>query len=462
MAGDVVRNYKIRYGVEDRAAGPIKALGTVVELDRSEAGRDESPGQRSHGPLAWLGQSADLVAVSVKDLSAALGTLKNPSLDKLIQSLGRHRLQRRDGTGLGRRARPEAQRGGGLGRGCQPGPSGGAEAPKVGLWGLAERRTGRAGAGAGGRQGRRGRSRRRLDPGHRRRVEDDRRPGQGGDVLHRRAGRRDVGPSEARNPSSKASPTPPDATREDTEGWAQDALKLRDELRELANLKGKPGADDQVVKDQLGLRVQTGMTSPEARKFNEQFLGSLPLAKDAGGIDDQTAGQLAGQVGRLSTRVGLEGGTAGDLAGIMGLFGKVPDATVGLGRAQQVVNLLNDGRGNLTPLTKALVKGAASTVGEGKAFASLQERAAAISVASGIGDKGATDTTVGAAIRGLSPGGKVDHIATLERLGIGGNQPFMERLDRLKPLFDEAKAAGKSPQASCSTPVSATSRIGGH
>ena len=234
------------------------------------------------------------------------------------------------------------------------------------------------------------------------------------------------------------------SAREDTEGWANDALKLRNELRELANLQGKPGADDEVVRRHLGLRVETGMSNAEARKFDEQFRGSLPLSKDAGGIDDATASKMSVEVGKMAVRTGLDGGTAGDLAGSLGMFGAIPDAEVGLGRSQQIVDLLNDGRGNLTPLVKELMKDAAATTGEGKMFRTLQERAAAISTSTGLGAIGRSSTRINQAIAGLS-GFDKEQGEQLELHGIKDTDDFVTRIKKIAPLVRYARREGKDP-----------------
>ena len=231
------------------------------------------------------------------------------------------------------------------------------------------------------------------------------------------------------------------AAREDTEGWAEDVLKLRDELRELANLQGKPGADNQVVAKHLEMRVETGMSSNEARKFDEQFRGSLPLAKDKDGINDEVAGKLATDVGRLAVRTGLDGGTAGDLAGSLGMFGKIEDAEVGLGRTQVIVDQLNDGRGNLTPLTKELMKDAAATVGPGQAFGSLEERAAAISTSTALGAIGRSSTRINQAMAGLS--GFTENQGDALRIhGIKDTDDFVTRIRKIAPLVRHAQREG--------------------
>jgi hypothetical protein len=447
MPSDQTRLYKIRYEVDDRASGPIDALTQRLQGAAARCELLTKRARETSDGIAWLGNAAASSADLVRDFSTALGSIPKSAeetLRRASQAFGRLDFNAQTATQSVDRLNKELA-------------ETGATAKGIGSAQLAMQQLQRTSYGARMNAQELGEK---LDligskaAGLRQAAVSTQGLGQslksgatGGTSLDLALGSvvgRMVG-FQALNGAIDSVGESIRSAREATEAWAESSLKLRDQLREIANLRGKSGPDDSVLASNLKLRQATGMTQPDATKFQEQFLGSLPLAVDAGGIDKQTAEKLSAQVGRLAVRTGLDGSTAGDLAGVMGMFGKVPDERVGLGRAQQVVDLLNDGRGNLTPLTRALIKGAASTVGQGKPFASLQERAAAISVASGIGDKGATDTTVGAAIRGLSPGGTVEHRLTLERLGIGGNQSFQERIDRLAPLFEEARKRGQNP-----------------
>ncbi len=227
---------------------------------------------------------------------------------------------------------------------------------------------------------------------------------------------------------------------------AAESLQLRDRLRELANLRGKPGADDQVVEGHLALRVEAGMTAAEAEAFQNKFEGSLPLADERGkkGITAAVADPMSRKIAALAVRTGIDGGTSGDLAGSMGMFGKIANANVGLGRAQQVVDTLNDGRGSLDLLVKEVMKGAAATVGAGNSFGTIQERAAAISTATGMGQPGQSSTRIEQAIAGLGGFDKKQG-KTLAKYGIKGTDDFLSRVDKIAPLVEGAAANGQTP-----------------
>ena len=235
--------------------------------------------------------------------------------------------------------------------------------------------------------------------------------------------------------------------REQAEKSAETVLKLRDGLRELANLQGKGAVDDATLAQTIQIRRSSGMTDAEAKQFQEQFRGSLPLATDKGNVTQTTAAAIATETARSAVRVGLDARTAGDLAGSIGSFGKIGSAQQGVGQIQQIIDQLNDGRGNLTPLVKELMKGGFSTVGDGNAFRSISERAAALRVTTGIvGNTGQASTALGAAIRGLTGFSKAQG-ETLRAYGIKSGQDLPTMLEKIAPLIENAERRGENASA---------------
>jgi hypothetical protein len=446
MPGDVVRNYRIKYGVEDRAKAPIKSLETGLINLSTQVGKTVKDVEGFSLVINSLGQAAEWATGHILALNAAVKAFPARAAtdaQKLRDSLLAVDINANNAaTSVGRFKAELAQSGNAVGgiKGVQAA----VQSAQRSTYGLlknaqeANQALGQIGAQASGINNLATAT---TGLGSNLKVTaasgEQARGSMGGLMVAMMA-------LSAADTVVRAVGDSIKSAREDTEGWAREALKLRDELRELANLQGKPGADNQVVGKHLEMRLETGMSSQEARKFDEQFRGSLPLAKDAGGINDQTAEKLAPEVGKLAVRTGLEGGTAGDLAGSLGTFGKVPDAEVGLGQAQQVVDLLNDGRGNLTPLVKELMKDAAATVGPGKAFGTLQERAAAVSTSTALGAIGRSSTRINQAIAGLS-GFDKEQGETLKQYGIKDTDDFRTRIEKIKPLVDEAKAKGVDP-----------------
>ena len=446
MAADVVRNYKIRYSTEDKASAGINNLSATMVSGSARIDKYIVDVKKISEQLAWLGNSADVAATWLKEFNSNLSALpKNASANVQGVASAFGRVEFNAGTATKSVEGLNAALGGvgtqAAGISATQAATQKLQRSMYGAWQNAKEADvalGKVASQAGG-------------------IEAVATATKGVDVSVRTMGdgAKEAGTSFGGLMAAMMAISAADVVvrsigdsireaREDTEGWAEDALKLRDELRELANLQGKPGADNEVVAKHLGLRIEAGMDSKEARQFDEQFRGSLPLAKDAGGINDQVADKLAVQVARLAVRTGLEGKTAGDLAGSLGMFGKIPDAEVGLGRSQQIVDLLNDGRGNLTPLVKELMKDAAATVGPGGMFKSLQERAAAVSVSTGMGAIGRSSTRINQAIAGLSGFAKSQG-DQLSLHGIKDTDDFQTRIRKIAPLVRFAQQNGIDP-----------------
>ena len=220
--------------------------------------------------------------------------------------------------------------------------------------------------------------------------------------------------------------------RAKADAWGKGNLAMRDEYRELANLQGKAEPDDQVVGGALRFRMATGLSNQGANDVLRRFEGELPAAKDAGNITGDATSGVAGDYLREATRtglrVGLSGSTTGLLAAKLAMAEKIPSAEVGAGRFQTVVDLLNRGSGDLTPLTQSLVNTAGGNVGKGLPFKNLPQLAAAIEVSSA----NATPSIAGTRVR--------QAVAGLNRLRLGQVEPGGE-----KPL--DAESLGKMTDA---------------
>jgi hypothetical protein len=177
-----------------------------------------------------------------------------------------------------------------------------------------------------------------------------------------------------------------DARKAADEG-AKGNLTLRDQFRELANLQGKPTPDNEVVAGAMRFRLATGATNHEANDALRRFEGGLPTAVEKGNITGSSttgvAGEMFRDIARLGTRQSLSGETSGLLASKIAQTEKIDKADKGTSSAATVIDLLNRGDGDLTPLVKSLVNTGGGLVGEkGSAFKDYPELAAAMRVTS--------------------------------------------------------------------------------
>ena len=187
--------------------------------------------------------------------------------------------------------------------------------------------------------------------------------------------------------------------RQKTIEMAEATMQLRQEMRELANLKGHDGPDDEVVAGTVEFGMKAGMTPKEATKFMEQYLGSNPAGLQKGNIGggrkdgesqedyERRVQPIVEDVARASARFGqrvkLDPKTAGDIGGVMSQFQKVQSGEQASQLMGQMAYGLNEGRGNLEPLMRVLADTAGAIVDpKGGAVESLPELSVMLGVMS--------------------------------------------------------------------------------
>ena len=136
---------------------------------------------------------------------------------------------------------------------------------------------------------------------------------------------------------------------------AEEASKVRDSLREIANLRGKDSPDDQVVASAEAFGLETGLGRNDAREFLEQFEGAIPAARARGNVTPEVEKAIKRETATLAARTGLQPATAAKLGGLLGEYTKLDTPEKGAGQLGQVVDHLNDGVGKLSALAPALI-----------------------------------------------------------------------------------------------------------
>jgi len=233
----------------------------------------------------------------------------------------------------------------------------------------------------------------------------------------------------------------------------EEVMDLRDKMRELANLQGKPGPDNEVMAEAAKLGIQAGMMPPEAVKYLEQFEGSSPAGVQKGHIDERTKREMMVEGAKFGTRVGLMPATAGDLAGVIPQYSNLTkdkdgkdipqDERMAMGMAQmgRVAYGLNEGRGKLEPLVRSLINTAGAVVRMGGPVEDMGELAAIQGVASTHSNTKESGTRVRQAVRALrdmtGPAGMY-----MEHVGIKNGMTHMQRLEKLRGDVDKADKSG--------------------
>lgn len=192
------------------------------------------------------------------------------------------------------------------------------------------------------------------------------------------------------------------AAEERANALAEKNLKLRDSMRELANLQGKSGPDDQVTGEAFKLGLAAGMKPSEAVDFLTQFEGSIPAGRQKGNIGtkdmtDEQKLELEKQIARVGasfgTRIGVDAKTMGDLAGVIPQHTKIDKVETFAGHLGGLAYGLNEGRGQMTPLMRQELGAAGNAIGSNR-IKDLPELGAVIGVASTLSKSAGTSGNI--------------------------------------------------------------------
>lgn len=223
------------------------------------------------------------------------------------------------------------------------------------------------------------------------------------------------------------------AIRDYAKEAAKDTQELRNMLRELAALQGKEAPTDKVVAETVMARLRTGMTRDEVGAFETMYEGSAPAGREKGNIKPEVEAGLREYGARFGIRKGMDAGTAGDLTGVLAQYGPIADVKAGAGMLESISYGLNEGRGNVTPLAKSLLKTAGTMVEEGGKVDNLGDLSAILGVASLSASPDAAGTKVLQASRELRRFSDPKRGTALMGLGITPDDDFLTALGKIAP-----------------------------
>ena len=233
--------------------------------------------------------------------------------------------------------------------------------------------------------------------------------------------------------------------RQKAEAGATANLDLRDNYRELANLQHKATPDDRMMASIFAYRKATGASEEEANNALKQFEGAIPAALEAGNIKGTSTSGVAGEffrsASRMATRVQLNPEEAALLAAKIAQTRKVDSSDSGMAEFGAVVDVLNDGLGNMTPLVRSMIRHNGAFVGSRSIFKSNAEWAAAQSVATLANSPAVSGSAVQRAARATSrfderagPNGAPQAGDALAEAGITPDDDFATRVEKLAKL----------------------------
>jgi hypothetical protein len=232
------------------------------------------------------------------------------------------------------------------------------------------------------------------------------------------------------------------------------AIAFREERRELSGLMGHTDPNAAVLGASTKLMRSTGMDSREEAAFSTEYYGSAAVGRDKGNLGKAGADRDALEArnrevgGKFGVRVGLDLKTAGDLTGIIGAYKKVGSERDVAGQLAGLHYGLDQGRGQMTPLTKgALAQAGKAVSDEGQIgdvvrsgrVADLPELGAMIGVMSAAAKgAGSSGTNYGQLSRMLNKSGGQEG-DFLQQAGVAGAKGDLAKLNALKGHLDKNK-----------------------
>jgi hypothetical protein len=229
---------------------------------------------------------------------------------------------------------------------------------------------------------------------------------------------------------------------------AEANLAYKDSLRETANLSDKAKPDQALAAQEIDLMMQTGMKSDEARKFSNEFKGSIYAARTkkhlqpAIGTPEQLEADMQMLAARTSTAKQVEGKAMANLVSSIAISGPVRSkeqvgAEIGLS-----VEAMNEGIGSLSDMTRQVLNARGSLISGGFAQ-SIPDVAALVSGMTINEPVGRTANRIESMVSGISQATAGKSAAKMAEIGITSDtRDFVEVLQKLKPIVEKAEAPG--------------------
>ena len=239
-------------------------------------------------------------------------------------------------------------------------------------------------------------------------------------------------------------------SRQKSVDFAESLLKTKEQLAEIATLRGLAFADDDFVRKMAGFSQATGLSIGESDQFQRQLYGSAAGALQKGNVDEATLEKASVLTGQVAARQTKDFGTRGDLVGMLGQFRKYDKGDAGaeqIASDAEAVRLgLTEGRGDDAPLTRAFLSVAGSMIGEGRALPAAPELAALIGIMSLTSGPMMADTAAEQLMRGLRGDTPKQMEFVKSFAGIDEHDKLPERLNKMIPALRAKQGEGRDIQ----------------
>ena len=247
------------------------------------------------------------------------------------------------------------------------------------------------------------------------------------------------------------------ANKDHREFLAESAKKtagFREDLREYASLRGRPGPDNGIVREAAAFAKEASVFPEEIAPFLTNYEGSAATGRMAGNIggvvgengftkkdQDALEAKLKVRGAKFATRTGLDAKTAGDLTGVVSTYTKLKSEADLAGQLGGMHYGLDQGRGEITPLARGELGQAGSNITSGR-VSGLPELGAFIGVASVVSKTASSaGTTYGQASRLLNETGADKEVKKqfVEESGLGAAKGDFAKLKALRGHIAKVK-----------------------
>jgi hypothetical protein len=227
---------------------------------------------------------------------------------------------------------------------------------------------------------------------------------------------------------------------------AEEAAKLLDKLRELANLRKQDTG--KTATEFVGQMERTGATKAELEAADAEYEGAVDASrakfKASGGklgMDPNRkdiAEGLEDEAVKFGVRTGMDMPTAGRMAGLLGMYHKVDSVDAGANILGQIGHHLNvEGVGKVATLAKPFLSLAGEMVDEGDSgrFHSLADMSAAFSVATRRFSSGAAAATGMKQANRLLRKASTSDDPELKKFGVTTEDDWITGMEKMAPAL---------------------------
>jgi hypothetical protein len=227
---------------------------------------------------------------------------------------------------------------------------------------------------------------------------------------------------------------------------AQENIKLRDSLRELAAMQGKPAPDVAVVRGVVQRALTSGMTMAQATEFETMWQSAIPAAREGGKwkLGPAQEETLKTQAAIFAARNAIAPETIGKMIPLIGKGEEITSPEQMMGKIAAMQMMAAEGVGHVEPIYRVAQSLRGTMVrpgGGGAGVRTAEELMAVISSATLDADPRRTQQDIRQTYR------DIQNPKAMKNLGMTSDMDFVARIGKVHEFLDKSRAAGQDDLA---------------